>query len=138
MSTAFRQIEYGTKHNFMVATGQAATKGKLAIFGSSDTTVQNGVSTSDTGIGIFMATAAADTQVDVLLFAPVMPVLVGTGGCTRGKKAIVASANDGFTDAPAHDSSGATDNIIYGIFMQSGSAGDTVGMMVAPSNRGSA
>lgn len=138
MSTAFRKIDFGTVGTFTVASGQSATKGKLAIFGSSDTTVQNGVSTSDTGIGIFMATAAADAQVDVLLFNHVMPVLVGTGGCTRGKKAIFASADDGFTDAPAHDSSGATDNIIYGIFMQSGSAGDTVGLMCAPSNRGSA
>lgn len=135
MSTAMRRIEHGTIARYTVATGQAVTKGELVVL-ASDTTVQDAGGASDLGIGIAMATVAADLPVDIFLFAPVIDVAVGTGGATRGKKAIAVS--DGFTDCGAHDSSGATDNATYGIFMQSGVVGDRVGMQAMFGNRGSA
>lgn len=135
MSTAMRRIEHGTIARYTVATGQAVTKGELVVL-ASDTTVQDAGGASDLGIGIAMATVAADLPVDIYLFAPVIDVAVGTGGATRGKKAIHAA--DGFTDCAAHDSSGATDNATYGVFMQSGVVGDRVGMQAMFGNRGSA
>lgn len=136
MSTANRLTSYTTCKSYTVATGQTATLGKMAVL-ASDTTAQDGGASSDLGIGVFRTSATAGQQVDVYLFGPIVPVLVGTGGCTRGKKAIHVA--DGFTDAPAHDSSGTTDDAIYGVFTESGSAGDIRGMMIGLNgNRGSA
>jgi hypothetical protein len=135
MSTANKYTGYVTIKSYTVAAGQTATRGYMAVL-ASDTTVQDGGASSDLGIGVFRHTAAAAARVEVYLFAPIVDVEVGTGGCTRGTKAIHVA--DGFTDAPAHDSSGGTDNAIYGVFTESGAAGDVRGMMLALGNRGSA
>jgi|TARA_R110002110_G_scaffold166496_4_gene367098 hypothetical protein len=134
MSTAIRRLAHATLAEFTVATGQAATEGGLATASAADGEVQDGI--GDDGIGIFRATAAAGARVEVTLFGGVEVVTVGANGATYGTKAIAVAG--AFEDAPAHDSSGATDNAIYGIFMQSGVAGDKVGMMLTASNRGSA
>jgi len=136
MSTALRKREFATFWTATVAAGQTATLGRLAIFAAADDQVQTAGSGSDLTIGVFKETAAASARVEIQLWAPVVPVVVGTGGATRGTKAVGVA--DGITDAAAHDSSGTTDNAIVGIFMQSGIAGDTVGMMLMPGNRGSA
>lgn len=136
MSTANRQTAYATVKAYTVATGQVVTEGYMVVL-ASDTTVQNGGASSDLGIGIARNSATAGQVVDIYLFGPIIPVVVGTGGCTRGTKAIHIA--DGFTDAPAHDSSGGTDNAIYGVFTESGSAGDMRGLMIGlGGNRGSA
>lgn len=136
MSTALSLLNNATIRSFTVASGQTATLGNAAILSGADNEVDDAGSGSDLAIGVFLATAAAGARVEVALFGPVVPVLVGTGGATRGTKATLVA--DGFTNAPAHDSSGATDNVIYGIFMQTGVATDRVGMILCASNRGSA
>ena len=123
---------------YTVASGQAATKGMPVIFASADTEVQTSATQSDTCIGVALETAVAGAQVQVLHYGPIVPVLVGTGGATRGKKAYFPAAVDGYADAPAHSSSGSTNNAILGVFMQTGVVGDYVGMMMILGNRGSA
>jgi hypothetical protein len=135
MSTALRKFEFAHIKEYTVVAGGSATLGYLAIL-TAATTVDDGATGSDLGIGVFLGAAAAGERVEVALMGPVVPVTVGTGGATLGLKAIFL--NDGFTDAPAHDSSGATNNAIYGVFMETGVAGDRVGMMMALGNRGSA
>lgn len=127
--------EHATVATYAVATAATATKGMLAIL-SSDTTCEDGGADSDLGVGVFKNTAAAGEAAEIQLFGPVVYALVGTGGATRGKKAVHLA--DGFADAPAHDSDGGTNDEIYGIFMQSGIATDIVGMQLVVQNRGSA
>jgi len=137
MATALRKLEHVTFEEFTVAAGQAATIGELAVM-ASDTTVQDAGGASDLGIGVFATTEVAGARVAVMLLSSsgVIPVACGTGGCTRGTKAIAVA--DGFTDAPAHDSDGTGNSSIYGVFMQSGVVGDVVGMMPCIANRGNA
>jgi len=135
VSTALRKFEFAQIIAFTVEAAGTATVGRLASFGASDTTVQDTVAAADDAIGVFLTGGTAGDRVDLALFGPSVAVVVGVGGATRGSKAINVAT--GMTDAPAHDSSGATDNQIYGIFMQSGLAGDTVGMQITASNRGS-
>lgn len=121
-----------------VASGQTATEGYLAIHSGADDEVDDGGASSDLGIGVFLDTvssSATDRAARIaLLDGGIIPVKVGTGGATRGKKAKMVS--DGFTDATAHDSDGTGNESTYGYFMQSGVAGDFVGMVPAVANRG--
>lgn len=135
MSTATVKVGFATIGTYTVAAGQTATLGMGAILSGADDAVATGGANSDLVIGIFRATAAAAARVDVTHFGPIERVLVGTGGATRGAKAQIVA--DGFADAPAH-AAGATVRSIYGIFMQSGVAGDRVGMMLCVGNRESA
>ena len=65
-----------------------------------------------------------------------MPVFVGDGGGdTRGGKAIWNGAGNGFTDAAAIAPAGANNEESYGVFLQSGNAGDIVGMMLGMTYR---
>lgn len=65
-------------------------------------------------------------QVALLAGACIIPVKVGTGGATRGKLAKVVS--DGFTDAAQSVTTPVAADVA-GQFLQSGSAGDMVGML---------
>jgi hypothetical protein len=134
MSTAKQNL--GIVSTYTVASGQSATKGYLAILSGADNEVDDATSPCDLGIGVFLATAVAGARVEVA-HTGVIPVKVGTGGATRGKKGMWSSGDNGFADAPAHDADGNTNDAIYGVFLQSGSAGDMVGMLFTPSNRGS-
>lgn len=137
MSTATRKLNFVTIGNYTVAATKTATEGELLILSGADNEVEDANGASDLGIGIAVHSAAAGQPVEVYHPAPIIPVKVGTGGATRGKKAV--NVADGFTDAAyPHDSSGATDQAIYGIFMESGLAGTVVGMMPIFSNRGAA
>lgn len=139
MSTATRKLNYATIGNFDVTAGQTVTVG-YAVTMDSDTTVRNaaGGIDKDDIIGIAhtggTSVVAGDANVDVFLFAPVVPVVIGAGGtATRGNKAIWNAAGNGFTNAAAANPGGANDEQAYGVFLQSGTAGDVVGMMLAPS-----
>lgn len=136
MATALRLTLNALEKEYTVTAGQAATLGEPAIFGASDTTVQNSNAASDLIIGTFKATAVAGAQVVVYIHAfAVIPCEVGTGGATRGTKAVAVA--DGYTDAAAHNSDGVNNASTYGFFMQSGTAGQTVGLALAGvANRG--
>jgi len=105
------------------------TIGEGVVF-ASDTTVQDAGAASDLAVGIAASTTVADALVDVYMFGySVIPVTVGTGGATRGTKAVLVG--DGFTNAAAHDSDGGVGNTsVYGVFMQSGVATDRVGLLL--------
>ena len=123
-----------------IASGSAATEGLMAVHSGSESEFANAGAGVDTGIGVFLDSVLSgdtDRGARIACFGGgILRVKVGTGGATFGKKA--AYVADGFTDAAAHDSSGATNDAIYGTFMQTGVAGDFVGLLPAVSNRGSA
>jgi hypothetical protein len=123
-----------------IASGQTATEGYLAVHSGSDDELDDAGAGSNLGIGVFedtVASGATNRKARVVLFggAGIMKVKVGTGGATRGAKAKFAA--DGFTDAPTL-ADGDTVTPVWGIFMQSGVAGDFVGMLPAPSFQESA
>jgi hypothetical protein len=96
---------------------------------ASDTTVQDAGAATDLAIGIAASTTIAGALVDIYMFGySVIPITVGTGGATRGTKAVIVA--DGFADAAAHDSDGVGNTSVYGVFMQSGVATDRVGLLL--------
>lgn len=141
MSTATRKLNYATIGNYDVTAGQTVTVG-FAVTMDSDTTVRNAAGGIDNDLIVGVAhtggtsVVAGDANVDVFLFAPVVPVVVGAGGtATRGTKAIWNAAGNGFTNAAAANPGGANDEQSYGVFLQSGTAGDIVGMMMGMTYR---
>jgi hypothetical protein len=139
MSTALRLLEQATFKEYKVAVTKTTFEGRAVILTDAEN-VEDAAGATDLAVGVARDTITSSATViqrcGVTLFGPVEAVTVGTGGATLGKKAILAA--DGFTDAPAHDSSGGTNDAIYGIFMQSGTAGQKVGLMLMAGNRGSA
>jgi len=139
MSTATRKLNYATIGNYDITAGQTVTVG-FAVTLDSDTTVRNAAGGIDNDLIIGVAhtggtsTVAGDANVDVFLFAPVVPVVV-VGTATRGTKAIWNAAGTGFTDAAASVPAGANDEQAYGIFLQSGVTNDIVGMQLAVTYR---
>ena len=65
------------------------------------------------------------TTVVLLAGACIVPVKVGTGGATRGQHAVAVS--NGFTDITP--GGGTVAKYTNGVFMQTGVAGDFVGMI---------
>lgn len=139
MSTALRKLENATFKEYKVAVTKTTFAGRAVILTDAEN-VEDAGGATDLAIGIANVTITSSATVvqrcEVTLFGPVQAVDVGTGGATFGKKAILAA--NGFTDAPAHDSSGGTNDAIYGIFMQTGTVGQKVGLMLMIGNRGSA
>lgn len=131
MSTARRQYQHGTVVNFTVATGQATTAGHPVALASA-TTVQT--SYTDTAFGVALTTEVAGAEVDVVCFGPIVPMVVGTGGSTVG--VVQQLTNDGITDADAHDSDGAGNDVIVGMAMETGVATATIGVCLFRGNRG--
>jgi hypothetical protein len=95
-------------------------------FSGADNAVEDCGANED-GIGIAMESGVAGDTVSISLegFA-VVEVLVGTGGATRGAYAKFLA--DGFTDQATAD--GTTVRFLAGKFMQSGVAGDRVGLLL--------
>ncbi len=137
MSTAVRKFEFAHIITYKVGSGQTVTEGFGVVF-TDATTIENQGATSDLGFGVALesGTGANGDSVTVALFGPVVAVVVGTGGSTRGKKAIMKA--DGYADAAAHDSDNTGNSSIYGIFMETGIAADKVGMQMIVGNRGNA
>lgn len=113
--------------DFTVASGQAATLGKCVKFSGDDNEIALSGATDVDTIGVALSTQTAGERVQVCMLTGgcVVKVLVGTGGATRGKYAIVTT--DGVTDQTL--GGGTTVKYIVGKFVQSGSAGDYVGMI---------
>lgn len=111
---------------FTVAASKTATLGKRVRFAAADDQIQDCVLGED-GIGIAMSSAGAGSQVGVLLDGhAIAKVLVGTGGASRGKHAVMIT--DGFTDLVNANPT----EVQYpaGKFMQTGVVGDYVGLLI--------
>ncbi len=114
------------RHGFTVKTGETVAKGtrvKLTAEGEIDQCNAN-----EAGIGTAEeAGVSAQKGVTVLLDGhAIIPVLVGTGGATINKYAKPVA--DGYADITVAD--GTTPTYASGMFMQTGVAGDYVGMMI--------
>lgn len=115
-----------------VETGQTVAVGRVVIDGNADHECQHASAGGVGAMGVVtslgkLAGAAGDkVSVALLAGACVIPVLVGTGGATRGKKAKVV-ANGVADSTPA--GAGTTAIQTVGFFTQSGVAGDIVGMV---------
>jgi len=79
--------------------------------------------------GIALETAAAGARVQVLLGDGIVKVKVGTGGATRGLYAVVV--DDGLTNSGTLGGGTVLKNIV-GKFLQTGVAGDVVGLRFHP------
>lgn len=115
---------------FKVPVTKTTAKGLRVKFSGADDQVEV-CGAAENGFGIALATVAADASnvqyVEVVLEGTVIvEVKVGTGGATRGANAVMAA--DGFTDKTL--GGGTTVAHAAGKFMQSGVAGDFVGMLV--------
>lgn len=125
MAACEERAQFALIKEYEVASGQTATQGEAGIL-ASDTTVHDAGGASDLAVCIFLESKAAGEKVRCLMLGwAIVPVLVGTGGATRGKKAKLAA--DGFTDASTHDSDGTGNESTYGTFLASDS---TVGNLV--------
>lgn len=135
MTTALRLRNGVITKQYTVASTDTATKGEAVLL-DSDTTVDDCNAASDLAIGVAMSSQTADEEVEVALFGyGVVPVKVGASGATRGKKAQLEAS--GFTDATSHDSDGTSNESTYGIFLQSGTSGHFVGLLLSgAANRG--
>lgn len=122
---AHMKIDEAVLHTFTAGAG-GITKGKRVKFGADDLTVLD-CGAGEDGIGVALeAKSAGDPVVVVLEGCAVVPVLVGTGGATRGGYAIPVA--NGFADQAIAD--GTTPRRLAGKFLQSGVAGDMVGLLI--------
>lgn len=128
---ALINLDHADIKTFIVKSGTTTLYGKAVKHDASDDSVDNAGANEDLAIGIALDSVVGDgvkkVQVALLSGAGVLPCLVGTGGATRGKFAVLAA--DGATDAAASGVTNARPCI--GKFLQSGVAGDIVGLMPA-------
>jgi hypothetical protein len=111
---------------FTVAAGQTVTDGFRVKFAAVDGECQN-CGAGEDGFGYALASATAGQKVSIVLEGTaVVKVKVGTGGATRGAYAIPVA--NGLADQAIAD--GTTPRRLAGKFMQSGVAGDFVGMLI--------
>lgn len=111
----------------------AFTRGQEVKFGAADDLLAAAGTGDVLAIGIINQANAAGRPAEVCMYGhAVVPVVVGTGGATRGVHA--KGVADGMTDAAANGG-GTTSQIIKGQFLQSGVAGDVVGMMIGVNPR---
>ena len=120
---------------YEVESGQSVTIGEGVVL-ASDTTVQDAGAASDLAVGVAVATTSAGNLAEIMMYGfAVVPCTVGTTGATRGKKALLEAT--GHCDATAHDSDGTGNQSTYGVFLQSGTSGQRVGLLLSgAANRG--
>lgn len=113
---------------FKVVTANAV-KGRQCKFGAADDEATV-CGAGEQGMGVFLGDAVIGDYVSVAIFTSgaIVPVVVGTGGATRGSYA-VAVANGLTNQAIA---TGTNARHIAGVFTQTGVAGDLVGLQVGP------
>lgn len=123
---AHENLENAVIRTFTVKAAASATEGRLVKFGAADDEVEN-AGANEAGFAIALETKAAGEKVQCALLsgASILKVKVGTGGATRGIAAV--NAADGLTDQVV--GGGTTLVHIAGYFLQSGVAGDLVGLM---------
>jgi hypothetical protein len=122
------RLERALVMTFNDTSQPAFTKGTEVKFDTSDTLLVATSGADVLAIGVASQANAAGRPASIAMYGTyVIPVLVGTGGATRGKLAVRVS--DGFTDA-ATVGGGTTVQYIHGQFLQSGVAGDLVGLLV--------
>jgi len=124
---AHNKIQNALIQEFTVAAGQVATKGLSVKFASADDECQD-CGAGEDGMGIALNSATAGEKVSVALDGhAIVPVKVGSAGtATRGLFAITNAT--GFTNQAIAD--GTTIRNLRGKFMQSGVAGDLVGLLI--------
>jgi len=126
--------EDGTIVYYTVAASQTVTAGMPVKYAAADHQVQN-CAAGDIVCGVALDTAVAPASGTLpivpvqLLGHAVIPVLVGTGGATRGKYCILAGDATGLTDQAM--GGGTTVRNVPGYFTQSGVVGDMVGLCVS-------
>lgn len=108
--------------------GTGCTKGKALKITADEPMTMTDCSAGESAdaVALETQTTGKNCQVVMLAGACIIKVLVGTGGATRGKFAKVVS--DGVTDVGTLGG-GTTAAEVVGKFVQSGVAGDYVGMM---------
>lgn len=122
------RLDHALILTFDNASQPALTKGAEVKFGAADTLLAATSGADAAAIGVVYQANAAGKPATVVMYGnAVVPVTVGTGGATRGVHAVRVS--DGYTDA-ATIGGGTTVQYIRGMFLQSGVAGDTVGLMI--------
>ncbi len=113
---------------YITASATASTAGRAVKFGATDTEITNALAGDDAlSVGVAMeTTAGGGKRVQVVHpgSGAIMPMIVGTGGCTRGTR--VKLAADGVIDALGADKA-------IGQAVQSGVVGDLVGIRLANS-----
>lgn len=118
---------------FAHASQPAFSRGAEVKFNGDDGLLQAAGTNDPLAIGIISQANASTRPASVVMYGfAVMPVTVGTGGATRGVDAITVA--DGFTDA-ASNGGGTTSQIIKGKFLQTGVAGDLVGLLIGVNQR---
>lgn len=130
---ASEQLEHALLRSFEHASQPAFAKG-VEVKLSTDDQLLTAAGTGDVlAIGITYKANVAGRPAHVILYGhAVVPVIVGTGGATRGVHA--KGVADGMTDAAANGG-GTTSQIIKGQFLQTGVAGDIVEMMIGVNPR---
>ena len=123
---ADQNILYAITRSFKVVTANAV-RGRQCKFGAADDEATV-CGAGEQGMGIFLGDAVIGAWVDVAIFTSgaIIPVVVGTGGATRGSYA-VAVAN-GLTNQVL--GGGTVVRHIAGVFTQTGVAGDVVGLQI--------
>lgn len=113
-----------------VETGQTVVVGRVVKDGNADHEMQHcddgiGAIGVVVALGALLGAAGDKAQMAYLGGSAVIPVLVGTGGATRGFPAKCVAT--GVTNAVLDVATPTAANVV-GFFTQSGVAGDTVGM----------
>ena len=117
---------YQLRRAYKVATGQTVTRGGQVILATDDT-VQGTVAEDQLAIGIAEQDGIAGESVSIVMFGTgIVHVIVGTGDAVRGRLAVAVA--DGHTSVTIAD--GAVVRVSPGRFLQSGVAGDEVGLLV--------
>lgn len=119
---------------YTVDAAVTVTKGKAVKFGTADNLIAD-AGANEKGFGIALEPGVAGSVVQVALLGyAIIPVLVGTGGATRGEHAVMAA--DGHTNQVL--GGGNTVRYIEGTFLESGVVGDLVALLAGKFAAGSA
>ena len=122
-------LQNATLRTFIVKSGTTTAYGKAVKFDAGDDSIDNAGANEDLVFAVALEVVVGDgvnkCQVALLSGSGIVPILVGTGGATRGKFAVLAA--DGATDAAGSGVTNARPCI--GKFLQSGVAADVVGLM---------
>lgn len=129
MSTTLFDPKLSNIRTFTVAAASTVTAGWAVKFGATADTVLNQAAIGDECPGIALTSGTAGQQVDVCFPGPIIPVTVGTGGATQGARAKWVA--NGYTNVTAIGG-GTVKLTSPGIFMQTGVAGDSVGLLHLP------